>query len=585
MESRDGSPARTDSSPPRRATYGADYTFDPPTEQPPTASRRPPLGPVAPSNFFSSSSSSTSSTRPNPQRTRSSAKSTSPKPHELVIDTDEEPEVVNSSSRQRPRPPTRSRSNPWNTQPRQPPQADQTTTSSQFAMEEDDWNVHIENSSSPTSPSFPSRSKAHPSPKTSPYSDDLPVDPNPPLAPSPPVPSVSSDARSSARCASAHPECDGDGRWSTARLLAREGEGGSKAGIWKWEAFDFEVEETPKDGKYKAMGEWINLSPARGEDKMEQEGGGEGKRKLVDGETEEEPEHGFRTITKSELDSIRPHPNLFFCSQTFSWGLFSKLPVVLSDYTAPGVKLWRFDEMQNFRKDLPPHESVNCALFEVLEPPLPDPLLPFDPLSLRTAPHYDFPPRNHPSLRTLKLSYACSTKPSRLLFSRQDFFPSVLGRELWQNWLKTRGEHPQPGQTSSQAEADSVSFLWRALDDALFKGETRALPIKGKTFSRAMPWDDISCDIFLSVLGYKLRQEGESIAPPNIDHRSESGQANRTRLLRTWLETGVWLQEFTDRTNDVSVKRVRRIKLIDAKPRMMEIAGGDECEPFSLCRS
>lgn len=35
-------------------------------------------------------------------------------------------------------------------------------------------------------------------------------------------------------------------------------------------------------------------------------------------------------------------------------------------------------------------------------------------------------------------------------------------------------------------------FENRALDDLLFKGETRALPVLGKTFKKAMPWDDIS---------------------------------------------------------------------------------------------
>lgn len=120
--------------------------------------------------------------------------------------------------------------------------------------------------------------------------------------------------------------------------------------------------------------------------------------------------------------------------------------------------------MDDYRKELsavPPHEQVNYALFEDLQPPLPEPILPSDPQSLRTAAPYTFPPRNHPSLRALKLSWASSTASNRILFSTQTFFPSVLGQELWQTWLKTRGETPQPGQTSPQAEANSVGFLWR----------------------------------------------------------------------------------------------------------------------------
>jgi hypothetical protein len=57
-----------------------------------------------------------------------------------------------------------------------------------------------------------------------------------------------------------------------------------------------------------------------------------------------------------------------------------------------------------------------------------------------------------------------------------------------------------------------------------------------------------SCDVFLSVLGYELSSDGESISAPTIDHRSPTGQANRKRLLRAWLELGIWLEDHSART-------------------------------------
>ncbi|GAA5923833.1 ubiquitin-specific protease UBP2 [Sporobolomyces koalae] len=373
---------------------------------------------------------------------------------------------------------------------------------------------------------------------------------------------------------SAQPACENDGRWTTARIVAREGDGGSKAGIWKYDAFEFDAEPTKPDDKYKAMGEWINL--AKSEDADPTAIGDENK--TEESGSCDEPTRGFRTVQESELAAIRPHPNLFFCCETLSWALFAKLdPADSTFFSAPGVELWRFELMSDYRKDLESHLSVNQALFKDLCPPMPRPIGAKDPQSLRTVPASDFPREQHESLRSLKLSWAASTKRNRILFSTQEFFPPILGSELWKSLLETRGEHPQVGQTSQEAAAASVNFVWRALDDLLFKGETRALPIQGRTFSKAMPWDDISCDVFLSVLGYNLIFDGTAIMAPSIDHRSREGQENRERLLRAWLELGIWLQDYSNRSpNDRSVRRETRIKLASAKPTLVKLAGGDD---------
>jgi hypothetical protein len=206
------------------------------------------------------------------------------------------------------------------------------------------------------------------------------------------------------------------------------------------------------------MGEWISQSKV-GENGAETGVLEEGNAGIE--ENNEEPRKGFKTITKDELDKIRPHPNLFFCRETASWCLFSKLPSTLLTTEAKTVQLWRFELMEHYREELRPHESIHRALFEHLEPALPEPILPSDHLSLRTVPHHTFPPRNHPSLSWLKLSWAQSTTNNRLLFSTQEFYPSVLGKELWHSLLKTRGENPQIGQTPAQAEASSINLIWR----------------------------------------------------------------------------------------------------------------------------
>ncbi|GAA5961224.1 hypothetical protein JCM3765_002875 [Sporobolomyces pararoseus] len=583
MASHEESPPRSES-PPRRATYasmsaGPSHLSNSSSLHSRSTSRPRAHAPLAPSHFFSSSSSSSSSpssARPTTQRPTTTHRSTLPQQSEEVEDSEDEDEIIVSSVPRRSRPSTQPRSSSWRTRtrpriPRAPEPISVNLPVKKSSTDDQGWNIRVETSSfAPPSTSTAARELDRDHSTASKKSPPLPT----PLTPVVPSQSLPSSSINSIQVpGSAQPECRNDGKWSTPRLLATEGEGGSRAGIWKWETLDVEVEEPPKDSKYKPLGHWINRSRA-GEDEACQ-GRSEDGQTGVEGK-QVEPEVGFQTITKAELDGIRPHPNLFFCCKTLSWCLFSELPPSPIPITTAQVPLWRFEPIHDYRKAVKPHEAIHQALYEDTKPPLPDPSLPFDPLSLRTAPHHSFPRRNHPSLCWLKLSWAWSTTGKRILFSNQEFFPSVLGQEVWQNLLNARAESPGISQTPAQAQASSVNFIWRALDDVLFKGETRALPIGGKTFRKSMPWDDISCDIFLSILGYSLTSNGELIVAPDIDHRSPMGQANRARLARAWLELGIWLTDYFNRTNDASMKRETRIKLSPAKSRMVEFAGGDD---------
>lgn len=360
----------------------------------------------------------------------------------------------------RPRVPPPPATNPWN-------RTTTVTSQNQTAPgEKEPEVVHEDSTATPSTLNPSSTSILSTSPSHELSQLDVTIEP---ASPEPASPSLSvSTVVPPQTTASARPECGNDGRWTTPRLLAKEGEGGSKAGIWEWDAFDFEVEDTPKDGKYKAMGEWVERPTGEVPNEGTVEVGDLVDVELPSDESPRAPKNGFQTIERQELDMIRPHPNLFFCCDTLSWGLFSKLPIASTDPSSERspthsqeVRLWQFNGMDAHRRNLPAHESIHSALFEDLDPPLPDPILPFDPNSLRTAPHYTFPPRHHPALRALKLSLATSTKQDRVMFSTQEFFPSVLGQELWKNLLRTRSENPQPGQSASQAEAASINFLWR----------------------------------------------------------------------------------------------------------------------------
>ena len=435
------------------------------TVQPRSNPRPRAHAPVAPSHFFSSSSSSSaspSSTRPTTQRPTTTDRSTLPQQSQQAEDSSSEDEIIVSSVPRRSRPSTQPRSSSWRTRnrpriSRAPEPVSINLPVKKSPTDDQGWSIRVETSSSSSSSTSTAAQESERNDATLPKK-------SPPLpAPLPPatVPSQSLPASSITpvqRPGSAQPECGNDGKWSTPRLLAKEGEGGSRAGIWKWETLDLEVEEPPKDTKYKPLGHWIDRTRV-GEDAVYQ-GKSEDGQAGVGGE-QVEPELGFQTITKAELDNIRPHPNLFFCCKTLSWSLFSKLPTSTTAAKSTQVPLWRFEPIHDYRKSVKPHEAIHQALFEDTKPPLPDPILPSDPLSFRTAPHHSFPRRNHPSLCWLKLSWAWSTTGERVLFSNQEFFPSVLGQEVWKNLLKARAESPQISQTPAQAQASSVNFIWR----------------------------------------------------------------------------------------------------------------------------
>jgi len=463
--------------PPSRSTYAA--ASQPPRQAPPPAqksqgepkqpstSRSKGIATVPPSNFFSSSIPSTNSStsshfnqRPQTQRRTTSDRSTLQDGDEDKEDADEL-QIITAPSAEQPRPPPL---NPWKQPSQSTPRSDQPKSSvieSKKGWGDDDWTTHIESTSSSSSITLP---------QTTSVSQENLSDQNAASSPeqfeSPSLPTVS-DSRSTRFDGSASPFCDSDGQWTTPRLLALEGESGGRPGIWKSTAFDFEIADTPTDDpKYKQMGEWIDLG---GSTLQEKDNEVMNDRETEDievegsGEKAAVPKKGFRTIQQSELGRIRPHPDLYFCRATLSWCLFSKVSDDTRINVIPGVELWRFQEMAYYRDNSPVHESIHSVLFDDLTPPLPYPLPPADPLSLLTAAPYNFPPRGSRALRSLKLSCAVSTKQRRVLFSTQEFFPSVLGSELWRNLLKTRGENPQPGQTAEQAGAASVNFIWRSV--------------------------------------------------------------------------------------------------------------------------
>ncbi|GAA5846834.1 hypothetical protein JCM9279_004459 [Rhodotorula babjevae] len=464
----------------------------------------------------------------------------------------------------------------------------------------------------------------------------LPASPSPPLLPSP-----DSRAQQQHLLEWTPPALDlpikRDTWWTTPRVVAEPGDmGGNLTGVWDKEVWDFDVGPTPegevinKELRYLPMGEWVSVEKERGV------GAAGGEELVVDpvaadgpsssnGASEDtamavgdddaastsaststsaadkplppvnltssspppevppKPSRGFHTISLADLESARPHPNLYFCPSTFSWTLFApirRLPPssLLGSDAVP--RLWHVHE-----PCVPEHLERYFAERLVGEGNLAYPQPPFAPArpDLFSARH---DARTEANGATFAEACAAGGGVVELRTAGGEgsvavggtaFYPAVIPRALWERLMHQRGDSPAVGKSAEEARFEAARVIWRTLNNLLFAGEKRTLPTRGKHMSRYMPWDETTNDIFVATLGFNFRPAEDVIAIPQLDEGDERGRENRSRLLRCWLEVGIWLEDFTRKNADKGVKPAgTRITLKPAKSAMQAAMGGDD---------
>lgn len=302
--------------------------------------------------------------------------------------------------------------------------------------------------------------------------------------------------------------------WTAPKVVELRGEKGGMGGMYATSMWDFEeVADTPageggKDSKYRAMGEWVtkesSMKRAEGalaltdqgqvamkeveqeEPKVEAQEtdaagpsserrssnaslGAAAARKEDDVAIDDtrtspsptsppvpssKPERVFRTITRNELSTIRPHPNAYYSRATSSWIFFIPLPAKASS-SRGGPELFR-----TLRQAEPKQHRHG------VEPPP----LPAVPAELSTDSKDDDGKSNKPRLHKL-----VGTEGHRVVYSMDDFYPTVIPLEVLQRLAHERGKEPVAGQTKESAMLASMTVIWRyALRFALSTGTTRA---------------------------------------------------------------------------------------------------------------
>ncbi|KAJ7754991.1 hypothetical protein DFH07DRAFT_496988 [Mycena maculata] len=139
--------------------------------------------------------------------------------------------------------------------------------------------------------------------------------------------------------------------------------------------------------------------------------------------------------------------------------------------------------------------------------------------------------------------YVCCQCTFYLL--RSPVIPGVVPRPLWDDFLKEKNDSPQLGKTPIRSTALAMETLLMAIENILWKGETRMLRVTRPGFQNKIGWSPVIQKVF-ETLGFSgdTFDTESGMRPPIIDINSPQGRQNRAKLLRAWAEIGSWTSDF-----------------------------------------
>lgn len=331
--------------------------------------------------------------------------------------------------------------------------------------------------------------------------------------------------------------------WISAKIVAAE------RGLWEGALLDFTIDDTPAIAPFVPMGSWIPDRQAAAE---------VGEAMAVDVDACEETQgEGYATATREEIDAIRPADCAYYSRSSSSWVMVVELQDKTSEGLSTIVNLWY------------PINSTTQKIAKGFKDP-PAPALPSELLVPYVRWSRSVPP---PAFSRLD-----STLGRRIAYSKEGSYPTIIPYELMQRISTTMTAGPDGVQRHYQA----ILFVWRIIDGVLFKGEAKALPIAGKTFSKRLPWNREAQEVLVAILGFSVGSAEGSDAlllfPPKLDGRNPVGKVNRERMLRCWLELGLWLEDYARRFTEVGGKHATRIKIETARPAILNLLGNDDVD-------
>lgn len=132
-----------------------------------------------------------------------------------------------------------------------------------------------------------------------------------------------------------------------------------------------------------------------------------------------------------------------------------------------------------------------------------------------------------------------------------DAIPGVIPQRTLDAFMKEKQENPHVGKTPVASLAIALDTILMIIEDRLWKGETRALPVHRNSFQSKLGWSENIEDAFRCI-GFNLErmnnEQGDlALHAPVLDSSTPEGPRNRAKLLRAWIELSALLASFTKR--------------------------------------
>ncbi|KAF7337555.1 USP domain-containing protein [Mycena sanguinolenta] len=121
----------------------------------------------------------------------------------------------------------------------------------------------------------------------------------------------------------------------------------------------------------------------------------------------------------------------------------------------------------------------------------------------------------------------------------------LLDLPLWDDFVKEKSNNPQPGKTPERSVAMAMETMLMAIQNKLWKGESRMLRVTREGFQRKIGWSPTIEKVFLALGFSSDTFDTESgVRPPQTDVNQPQGKQNRVRLMRAWAEIGAWVANY-----------------------------------------
>ncbi|KAL6303937.1 cysteine proteinase [Sparassis latifolia] len=136
-----------------------------------------------------------------------------------------------------------------------------------------------------------------------------------------------------------------------------------------------------------------------------------------------------------------------------------------------------------------------------------------------------------------------------------DVIPGVIPVTLVEELTRDKLAHPTLGRTPKASVLTGWETVLTIIENRLWKGEVRILPVTRPRFQSKIGWNATIKDVFAAVefLAHTMHDsptEEIALSPPEIEPSTPEGKHTRAKLLRAWIEVGAWLAVYNKSSKD-----------------------------------